>query len=208
MLNLIPTDVGRPIGDIQPNLDAPDLEELTREVIDSVAMKELEATDRSGRRYAVRIRPYKNQEQRIDGAVLAFADLDESTRTNALGAVRDFAQALADTLSIGLLVLSEDLRIQSANKSILGAVGSSIAAVRGRPLRDVRQHQWNDPALMTALEGLRATGEPVAALPLKLLHPRARDVRIDARRIMGSGTHQPFLVVTVQDREGPRRTRE
>ena len=61
---------------------------------------------------------------------------------------------------------------------------------------------------MTALDGLRATGEPVVGLPLKLLHPRARDVRIDARRIMGSGTHQPFLIVTVQHREGPGRTRE
>ena len=208
ILNLIPTDVGRPLGDIRPNLDAPDLEELTREVIDSVAMKELEATDRSGRRYAVRIRPYKNQEQRIDGAVLAFADLDEVSRTTALGAVRDFAQAFADTLSIGLLVLSDDLRIQSANQSILSAVGSSVAAVRGRPLRDVRQHQWDNPTLITALEGLRATGEPVAGLPLKLLHPRTRDVLIDARRIIGSGTHEPFLVVTVQDRGGRGRTRE
>jgi two-component system CheB/CheR fusion protein len=73
-LNLIPSDVGRRLSDIRPNLNVPDLPALTREVIQSMQMKELEAQDPSGRRFMVRIRPYKNQENRIDGAVLAFVD--------------------------------------------------------------------------------------------------------------------------------------
>jgi two-component system CheB/CheR fusion protein len=75
ILNLIPSDVGRRLGDIRPNLDVPDLQELTQEVIQTVQVKELETADRSGRRFTLRIRPYKNQENRIDGAVLAFIDL-------------------------------------------------------------------------------------------------------------------------------------
>ena len=76
VLNLIPSDVGRPLGDMKTNIEAPEveLEQLTREVIDSVHMKELEVRDRTGRSYLLRIRPYKNQENRIDGAVLAFTD--------------------------------------------------------------------------------------------------------------------------------------
>jgi two-component system, chemotaxis family, CheB/CheR fusion protein len=74
VLNLIPTDIGRPLGDLKPNIEAPDLEVLTREVIDSVTPKELEVRDRRARSYVLRIRPYKDQENRIDGAVLAFAD--------------------------------------------------------------------------------------------------------------------------------------
>ena len=34
LLNLIPTDVGRPIGDIRPNIDVPELDRLISEVID------------------------------------------------------------------------------------------------------------------------------------------------------------------------------
>jgi len=74
VLNLIPTDIGRRLGDIKPNIDVPDLEELTREVIDSVSPRELEVRDRSGRVHLLRVRPYKNHENRIDGAVLALTD--------------------------------------------------------------------------------------------------------------------------------------
>jgi two-component system, chemotaxis family, CheB/CheR fusion protein len=74
VLNLIPNDIGRPLGDLKGNVEGPDLDVVTREVIDSVAPKELEVTDRRGRTYVLRIRPYKDQENRIDGAVLAFID--------------------------------------------------------------------------------------------------------------------------------------
>jgi len=71
VLNLIPTDVGRPISDIKPNIDCPELEQLIAESIDTVTIKEREVRDRAGNVYNLRIRPYKNVENRIDGAVLA-----------------------------------------------------------------------------------------------------------------------------------------
>ena len=76
VLNLIPTDVGRPISDIKPNIDCPDLEQLITESIESVATKELEVRDHHGNRFSLRIRPYKNVDNRIDGAVLALFEVD------------------------------------------------------------------------------------------------------------------------------------
>src|SRR5205814_3177957 len=70
VLNLIPADVGRPIGHIKPNIHCPDLETMISEVIDTVAIREREVQDHEGNLYALRIRPYKNVENRIDGAVL------------------------------------------------------------------------------------------------------------------------------------------
>ena len=75
VLNLIPTDVGRPIGDIKPNIDCADLEAQITEAIDSMSTKESECSDRSGRTYTLRIRPYKNLENRIDGAVIALTEV-------------------------------------------------------------------------------------------------------------------------------------
>src|SRR5437016_8009867 len=49
VLNLIPSDVGRPIGDIKPNINCPDLEELVAKVIDTVSVTEREVRDRQGR---------------------------------------------------------------------------------------------------------------------------------------------------------------
>src|SRR5262249_21960364 len=74
MLNLIASDVGRPISDIKLNVDVPELERSIAEVIDAVIPKECEAQDKQGRWYSVRIRPYKTLENKIDGAVLMFVD--------------------------------------------------------------------------------------------------------------------------------------
>ena len=74
LLSLIPTDIGRPLRDMRMNMDGPDLEELAREVIDNVTPQECEVHNRAGRPYLLRIRPYKDQENRIDGAVLSFTD--------------------------------------------------------------------------------------------------------------------------------------
>ena len=84
VLNLIPTDMGRPISDIKPNIDCPDIEKLIGEAIDSVSVKEREVRDRQGKWYSLRIRPYKNMENRIDGAVLVLTDARGERRVNVL----------------------------------------------------------------------------------------------------------------------------
>jgi two-component system CheB/CheR fusion protein len=80
VLNLIPTDVGRPISDIKPNIDCDDLEVLIAQAIDSVSIRERECRDRHGHLYVLRIRPYKNVDNRIDGAVLALFDMANTPR--------------------------------------------------------------------------------------------------------------------------------
>src|SRR5262249_53425569 len=75
MLNLLPSDVGRPIGDFRLKIHVPDLEKLVREVIESLATKEREVQDREGRVYSMWIRPYRTADNKIDGAVFALFDL-------------------------------------------------------------------------------------------------------------------------------------
>lgn len=83
LFNLIPGDIGRPIGQINPNIEVPDLEHLIRETIDSVAPREREVLDRTGRWQSLRIRPYKGVDNRLDGAVVAVIDIDAAKRYEA-----------------------------------------------------------------------------------------------------------------------------
>jgi len=76
VLNLIPSDLGRPISDIKPNIDCPELEKLISDAVETVSIQEREVRDRLGNSYLLRVRPYKNLENRIDGAVLALFDID------------------------------------------------------------------------------------------------------------------------------------
>jgi two-component system, chemotaxis family, CheB/CheR fusion protein len=78
--NLIPADVGRPVGDIKLNLNVSNFEELVAEVIDTVTGKELDVQDARGRWHLLRVRPYKTLESQIDGAVLVLVDIDNFRR--------------------------------------------------------------------------------------------------------------------------------
>src|SRR5437868_1917495 len=71
------TDVGRPITNIRPNIDVPDLEQMILEVINTVSVKEREVQDREGHWYSLRILPYKTLEDTIEGAVLTLVDIND-----------------------------------------------------------------------------------------------------------------------------------
>jgi two-component system CheB/CheR fusion protein len=76
-LNLVAADVSRPIGDLKLTLQLEDLDKLTAMVIDTLETRELEVKDRNGRRYMLRIRPYKTMDNKIEGAVLVLIDMDQ-----------------------------------------------------------------------------------------------------------------------------------
>ncbi|MBK1646133.1 chemotaxis protein CheR [Thiocapsa imhoffii] len=95
LLNLIAGDLGRPIGNIKPNLEIPDLEERVHAVIDQVSVQEFELQDREGHWYSVRIRPYKSLENRIDGVVIAFIDVDVLKDSQRLSKALEQEQRLA-----------------------------------------------------------------------------------------------------------------
>ena len=80
MFNLIPTDMGRPISDIKPNLRIDDIADLIMKVIDTLTPHESEVQDREGHWFAVRIRPYVTLDNKIDGASIVLLDIDTIKR--------------------------------------------------------------------------------------------------------------------------------
>jgi two-component system CheB/CheR fusion protein len=78
VINLIQTDVGRPVGHILSNIVGYDrLLTDTHEVLNTLIPKELEVQTKAGDWYVLRIRPYRTLENVIDGAVLTFFDITE-----------------------------------------------------------------------------------------------------------------------------------
>jgi two-component system CheB/CheR fusion protein len=78
VINLILSDVGRPVGHIVSNLVGYDrLVEDIEEVLDTLVPKEAEAQTVSGAWYTLRIRPYRTLENVIEGAVITFVDITE-----------------------------------------------------------------------------------------------------------------------------------
>jgi len=80
IMNLIATDVGRPITDIKPNLKIQDLRQSIARVIDTLEIHENDVEDNGGRWYSMRIRPYRTLDNKIDGVVLVFLDIESRLR--------------------------------------------------------------------------------------------------------------------------------
>jgi two-component system, chemotaxis family, CheB/CheR fusion protein len=78
LLNLIPGDVGRPVGHLTSLLEGYDrLSEETAGVLDSLIPREVEVRTLGGVWYLLRIRPYRTLDNVIEGAVITFTDITE-----------------------------------------------------------------------------------------------------------------------------------
>ena len=85
VINLILTDVGRPVGHIVSNLMGYDrLVTDIQEVLDNLAPKEIEVQTKAGAWYLLRIRPYRTLENVIEGAVITFTEITEMKKAQAL----------------------------------------------------------------------------------------------------------------------------
>jgi two-component system CheB/CheR fusion protein len=74
--NILPTDIGRRITELRPNLDLLHLENILCDVIETLGIRERKVTDKEGREYALRVRPYRTIDNKIDGAVITLVDLE------------------------------------------------------------------------------------------------------------------------------------
>jgi two-component system CheB/CheR fusion protein len=94
LLNLIGTDNGRPITDIRPNFEVPDLGRLAQEIIDTMITKSADVEDSKGHFYKMIARPYRTSDNRISGAVLTFIEVTERKRRDEL---QRFAAVVRDS---------------------------------------------------------------------------------------------------------------
>jgi two-component system, chemotaxis family, CheB/CheR fusion protein len=75
--SILPTDIGRPLSELRPNINISDLENILREVIETLGTRERKVTDKEGCLYSLRVRPYRTTDDKIDGAVITLVDIDE-----------------------------------------------------------------------------------------------------------------------------------
>jgi two-component system CheB/CheR fusion protein len=75
-LGLIPTDVGRPLPNINPPIEIPDFQPLVMQVMSNFRPVERELKDRKNGRFQLRILPYRTVDNKIDGAVITIIGIN------------------------------------------------------------------------------------------------------------------------------------
>jgi two-component system CheB/CheR fusion protein len=100
IINLIRSDVGRPVAHLVSNLVGyTSLVADVKGVLETLVAKELEVLTVEGKSYAMRIQPYRTLENVIEGAVISFVDVTEIVRTR-----QALSQAKDDLLRLAVVV--------------------------------------------------------------------------------------------------------
>ena len=193
LLSLIPSDVGRPIDDIKPKIQVPDLSRMIDNVLSRLTPVESTVRGDDQRWYHVTVRPYVTADDGADGAVVSVFDVDALKRAEQLlTEARDYAEGIVETVREGLVVLDGGLRVQSANRAFYETFKLSRADVEGGALFELDGGVWDFPELRAVV----GQGE-FAELRVQGAFPRAGDrvLLLTGRRIAGT----PRLLLAVHD---------
>jgi len=204
VMNLIPTDVGRPLGDIKLNIDIPNLEEAILGVVESMIPRELEVRDREGRWYSMRIRPYRTLDNKIDGAVVSMIDINEIKRIqDELKDTLNYAKAIIETTRQPLLVLSNDLHVHSVNKAFLRVFKFQAPDIISKLFYDVAG--WDSAGLRKLLEDVLPKKKSFENFEMEA---GERIFRLNGFQLDLNGHTKPMILLAIEDITEHKRVEE
>jgi two-component system CheB/CheR fusion protein len=207
VLNVAPSDVGRPIGNLRLSVDVPDLEVVLRDAIETLTIQEREVQARDGRWYLVRARPYRTSDNRIDGAVLSYVDVDDMKRNlEATTTARDQAQAIIETVREPLVIL-HDLRVVTANRSFYTTFRTTPEQTERRSLLEISNRQWDSPRLRMLLEKVVSRDEIFEDFEVEQEFEGIgrRTMLLNARRVLPTVGESPHVLLAIEDVTEARR---
>jgi two-component system CheB/CheR fusion protein len=196
LLNLIPSDIGRPFSNIKINMPAAEFGEIFEEVVSTGCVKEFEAQDNKGCWYSIRFYPYKAADNSIDGAIVALIDIDRMKRSLELAKdARDYAEAVIAAAPHPALILDKDLRVVSVSKAYLQFFLVSEKDTVGNLLYHLGNGQWGIPKLRNALEDTSVNGTEFNNFIVehKFDDIGQMSVEVSGRHI-GAGLSRPCLI--------------
>ena len=153
LLNLIPSDQGRPITHLKANIVIPDIENILLRVINTIKNEEFELQDMDGYWYRVQFRPYKTLDNKISGALIVFIDINEiKLSLNTAEKSQHYAESLISAISYPMLVLDKNLQVYSASEVFYKKFKVDEKETVGNLLYRLGNGQWGIPQLRKMLE--------------------------------------------------------
>jgi two-component system CheB/CheR fusion protein len=179
LFNIIPSDIGRPLADLNSLADDGALLADARTVLQTLAPIEREIQARNGLWYVRRILPYRAKNDGVEGVVITFADITERKHTaDALEAAKREAQQASIAKSRFLAAASHDLRQPL----------QALSLMQGALTRKIRDHKKDEAlALVTRLD------ETAAAMAGML------NTLLDINQLEAGTVHPEFVSFPIGD---------
>jgi len=212
IMNLIPTDIGRLLGDIAQRLTGDtDVVSAATTVLDTLNTIETHVRTSDERVYVMRAQPYRTLDNVIEGAVLTFVEVTEQQRlqaaldetAKAVAEAGAFAQNVLDTVREPELVLDGELTVVTANKAFLATFQQVRDDIIGHPLSEVYDGAWLNPdlveLLLEVLPAKKKLDDFKVGLTSGALGPRT--ITLNALEVLQTPGKRRLILLTVTDIE-------
>ncbi|HET9100846.1 MAG TPA: chemotaxis protein CheB, partial [Acidobacteriaceae bacterium] len=201
LFKVLPADLGRPFADIKLNIEESDitphdLELEIAKVLDSLQPVEREVRDLNGCWHGLSVLPYRTQDNKIDGVVLALQDID------AVKLSQRYLQIIVENMPTPLLVLDADLRVRFANETFCATFQVTFEETVGQLLYLLGNEQWKVPALTELLEKVLPERRLVKNFSVTHQFPKIgwKTMLVSARKIEDMAGHRaPLVLLTIED---------
>ena len=191
LFNVVPGDVGRPIGHFTHVFDYDDLIPTAEKVLQDLQPRETEVQGKDGIWYLMRLRPYRTLEDRIEGVVLTFIDINK--RRQAEEALRRSEE--------GYRILLENVREYAIFKMDTSRRITTWNTGAGRIFGYTEAEAIGQPADFIFTDEDRAAGVPQQQMEIAAAQGEARDDR-SHRCKNGSTFWASGILASLHDRDG------
>jgi len=131
LFNFIPGDIGRPLSDLTPRLQYPELASDAARVLERLSPLEREVGMADGTWFLARLLPYRTMEDRIAGVVLSFINITERKRAEE---VSQWLSAVVASSMDAIISFSLQGEVLSWNNGARRVFGYEAEEMIGQPL--------------------------------------------------------------------------
>ena len=202
VVNLILSDVGRPLSDISSKLISNQLFEDTQEVLQTLVFKEREVQTSDGSWYFLRILPYRTAKNTIEGLVLTFLNITKTRLAEqTTEAALTYAQGIVETLDQPLLVLDKELRVVSANQAFYRIFRLTPQKVEQQIICNLGNGMFNVPRFRELLGQILPHNTPFQEFVIdQEFPPLGRKVLVlKASRLQQEATKPARILLAIED---------
>jgi two-component system CheB/CheR fusion protein len=206
VINLILSDVGRPVGHIVSNLAGYDsLVGDIQEVLNTLTPKEVEVRTKAGGWYLLRIRPYRTLENVIEGVVITFTEISEMKAAQAAlresETLRRLAVVMRDARD-AILVQDLEGRIIAWNTGAERMYGWSEAEALAMNIRNLIPEDRREEALAHVKQLARAEVLEPYRLQRIAKDGRIVEVWLTATALLNESGQAYAIATTERERRG------
>ncbi len=201
-VNLIQSDIGRPFSHIVSNLAYDHLNQDANDVLETLVSKQFEVQTTNGLWYSVRIMPYRTIENVIEGIVMTFGDITQQKQTEMeVQESREYAENILETISESLLVLDNELRIVSANRSFYQTFKTTSEDTVNKFLYDLGNSQWRVPELQNLLAKILSEDTSFNDFKIEYEFPIIgnRVMLLNGRRVHREMSDSRLILLAIED---------